>query len=257
MPGARYVRKMCLLGNKPFEAYITAEEFEKAIESYVEYSIEIMMRCLKGAGVSVTDVDSVILVGGSSMVPLIKKKITDIFNKSTQKVLFHNPMKAVAAGAAMHVCQLGGDAGKYSMPPELKGVTGYNIGIRSIDSVSGRVKIDTIISKNIPLPVTVCKTYYTTHPAQKKMLLDFVQYIDRGASPISLGNMVIMLTPGLSQHYPIEVTVENTVNGTVNVRAYDPQNGRELKQTFGRDGAESNYLYTQKALVNTININNF
>jgi len=256
MPATKFVKKMCLLGNQPFEAFVTAEEFEKAIEPHVESTIEVLQRCIKGAGVGVEDIDSVIMVGGSSMVPLIKKRINDIFCKEKQRVLFHNPMKAVAAGAAMHVCQLGGDAGKFNMPPEIKGVTGYNTGIRSIDSVTGRVKIDTIISKNIPLPVTVTKPYYTTHPMQEKMLLDFVQYIDRNTSPISLGNMVITLTPGIARNYPIEVTVESNINGTISVRAFNPHTGEELKQTFGREGIESNYLYTQRALVNNITINN-
>ncbi len=256
MPGVKYVKKMCLLGNKPFEVYISTEEFENSIKAYVEYTIEIMIRCLKGASVAVGDVDSVIMVGGSSMVPLIKKRITELFNKDKQKVLFHNPMKAVAGGAAMHVCQLGGIADKFKIPPELKGVCGYNLGIRSIDSVSGRIKIDTIINKNTPLPVTACKTYYTTHPMQEKMLLDFVQFIDKTTNPVSLGNMVISLMHGVSKNYAIEVTVEYTINGTVNVRAFDPNSGKELIQSFGNSGKESNFLYTQKALVNSISINN-
>ncbi|MEI6765324.1 MAG: Hsp70 family protein [Bacteroidota bacterium] len=255
MPGTRFVKKMCLLGNKPFEAYVTADEFEKAIAPHVENTVEVLLRCIKSASIGTEDIDSVIMVGGSSMVPLIKNRIHQIFHKDTQKVLFHNPMKAVAAGAAMHVCQLDGDAAKYNIPPELKGVCGYNTGIRSIDSATGRVKIDTLISKNTPLPVTVCKTYYTTHPLQEKMLLDFVQYIDKTTAPISLGNMVILLNRGTERNYPIEVTIENTINGTVNVKAFDPQTGQQLNQTFGMHGAESNYLYTQKALVNNITIN--
>ena len=202
------------------------------------------------------NVDAVIMVGGSSLVPLVKTKILELFSNNVKKVLFHEPMKAIAGGAAMHVCQLDGKAERFKIPPELKGVSGYNIGIRSIDSSSGKIKIDTLVKKNLPLPLSVTKTYYTTREAQDKMLLDFVQFIDKTSVPINLGKLKIDLDPDTTQNYPVEVTVENNINGTVNVRAFDPRSGRELKQSFGIENRESSYLFSQKALVNNIRINN-
>jgi molecular chaperone DnaK (HSP70) len=256
MPGIKFVKKMCILGNYPFEAFISLDEFEKVISELVESTLDIMKRCLKGAGVTINDVDTAILVGGSSMLPFIKTRIAQIFSNEKQKVLFHNPMKAVAAGAAIHVCQIAGDATKYNMPPILQGVSGYNIGIRTIDSCSGKIKIDTVIRKNSRLPNNVSKTYYTTHAKQEKMLFEFVQYIDNTTQPINLGKMIVTLTSGLSQHHPIEINVQQDVNGTVNVRAFEPYTGKELRQTFGNQNAESNYLISQRALLNSININN-
>ncbi len=256
MPQVKKAKKMCLLGDKPLEVMVTYKEFEEAILPYINTTLEIIERCLKDAGVSMADVDSVILVGGSSMIPLVKEKVQTLFQQHPVNILFHDPMKAVAGGAAMHVCQLDGKAMDYNIPPELKGVSGYHIGVKSLDAFSGKIKIDTVIKKNLPLPLSVTKTYYTNHAAQEMMLLEFFQFLDKSSPPISMGRLKIDLEAALIQNYPVEVSIEYSLNGTVHVNAFDPQSGRELRQSFGSDHSESNYLVTQKAMISNTKINN-
>ncbi len=180
------------------------------------------------------------------------KTVTIGSNAGNDVVLTH----PVSGSEAIHVCQLGDKVDKYKIPPALKGICGYNLGITSIDSVYGRMKIYTIISKITPLPVTTCKKYYSTHPIQEKMLLDFTQFIDKTTNTVSLGNMVISLMHGVSKSYTNEITVKYTINRTINVPAFEPSSGKELIQSFGNLRQENIFLYSQKALVNNININN-
>ena len=187
------------------------------------------------------------------MIPLIQEKLQKIYKPDT--VHFHDPMKAVACGAAVHVTQLDGTCEKFEIPPILQGVTGHNIGLRVMDNRTGRIKVDTLIRKNMPLPLSVTKTYYTTMPNQQRMMLDFVQFLYRNEHLINLGKLVVAPLPP-QQNYPIDVTVSCNENGTVHILATDPRTGIEMEQTFGQNETDDNYLYTQKILVQNTIVNN-
>jgi molecular chaperone DnaK (HSP70) len=170
--------------------------------------------------------------------------------------MHHDPSKAVAYGAAIHASQLSGEAEMFHIPPELKGVSGYHVGVRTVDPATGRVSVDTLIKKNMTLPVKVRKTYYTSRPRQERVVLDFVQYADSAGRLTGLGQLVVGPLNAPRPNYPVEVTVEYRVEGTVAVQAYDAQTGVELEQIFGadrHDGAAN--LAAQKALVDSVVIN--
>ena len=250
------VQQTCLLGGIPLEVFITKKEFESQIEEFLNQTEEILFRCIKSANLTPQDIDIVLLVGGSSLVPTVHHRVKDIFNRSNQSLFYHEPMKAIVSGAALHSCQLDGKAELFDLPPELKGVSGYNLGVKILDPKTGRTKIDILIRKNIPLPIEATKRYYTSRPNQKFMTLEFVQFIDSDSEKIGLGNLSIGPFEIAQQNYPIEVSVKNMTDGTIQVKAYDPQMGKELKQTFGKDLSNGNDLFMQKALVNSTIINN-
>ena len=75
-----------------------------------------MMACLREAGLRSEDVGSLLLVGGSSLVPLVEDRLRAIFHRPGQQVLHHEPSKAVAYGAAIHASQLAGDAAALQHP---------------------------------------------------------------------------------------------------------------------------------------------
>ena len=252
-PGIKYVKKLVILGSFPLEIYITKTDFEKAIANAIDETFYVLNRCVESAGLTNKDIDVVLMVGGSSMIPLIQHRLQQIY--SPERVHFHDPMKAVACGAAVHVTQLDGTCEKFEIPPILQGVTGHNIGIRVLDSRTGRIKIDTLIRKNIPLPVSVTKTYYTSQPNQQRMILDFVQFLDKNEQLINIGTLVVAPLPP-QQNYPIDVTVSCHEDGTVHVLATDPRTGIEMEQTFGQSVGDENYLYTQKILVQNTIVNN-
>jgi len=160
----------------------------------------------------------------------------------------------VAYGAAMRAAQVAGEADAYRLPAELKGVTGYGVGVRTLDPVTGGVTIDTLVKKNMPLPARASKTYYTTRPDQRHVSLELVQHRaggssggDPGAAPVPLGTLSVGPLERPRLNYPVDVRVEYREDGTVHVRATDADTGRELEQSFGGDpGGDIEYLAHQR-----------
>jgi molecular chaperone DnaK (HSP70) len=257
LPGKTRVRRLVLLGGQAVEVEITRAEFEAAIKDALDLAEAEMMRCLRDAGLRPEDVGSLLLVGGSSLVPVVEERMRKVFGRPGQQVFYHEPSKAVAYGAALHAHQLAGEAEMYNLPPELRGVSGYNVGVRALDPGTGRVAVDTLIKKNMPLPSKARKTYFTTRPGQERMVLDFVQYRDSREDLINLGQLVIGPLSAPRANYPIEVTTEYREDGTVAAQAYDAQTGVELQQEFGRDSADGTaHLASQRGLVRSTVINN-
>lgn len=257
LPGKTRVRQLVMLGGQAVEVEISRAQFEAAIKDSLDRAEHETMRCLRDASLRVEDVNSLLLVGGSSLVPVVEDRLRAIFSRPNQQVFYHEPSKAVAYGAALHAHQLAGEGDAYNLPPELRGVSGYNVGVRTVDPVTSRVSIDTLIKKNMPLPCTVRKTYYTSRPKQERVVLDFVQFRDQRDSMVSLGQMVVGPLGSPRVNYPIEVTTEYGEDGTVSVQAYDAQTGVELHHEFGRDSADgTTHLASQRALVRSTVVNN-
>ena len=257
VPGKTRVRKLVMLGGQAVEVEITRAEFERSIQDALDLTEAEMMRCLQDAGLRPEDVNSLLLVGGSSLVPAVEERLRARFGRPGQNVFYHEPSKAVAYGAALHAHQLSGEAEMYNLPPELRGVSGYNVGVRTLDPTTGRVAVDTLIKKNMPLPSKVRKTYFTSRAGQERIVLDFVQYRETRDELIPLGQLVIGPLAAARANYPIEVTTEYREDGTVAVQAYDAQTGVELQQEFGRDSADGTaHLASQRALVRATVINN-
>ena len=250
------MRRLVLLGGQAVEVEITASRFEAAIRDLVEQTRAETLRCVAEAGLQPGDVQDVLLVGGSSLVPLVEARLRELFCGPGQSVLYHEPSRAVAYGAALHAAQLSGDAEAFAIPPELRGVSGYHVGVRTVDPALGRVSVDTLIKKNMPLPIKVRKTYYTTRPNQERIVLDFVQFRDTADSLVGLGQLVVGPLSAPRANYPVEVTTDYRVDGTIAVEAYDAQTGVELAAVFGGDTAGSAGLAPQKALVDSTVINN-
>ncbi|HVO11181.1 MAG TPA: Hsp70 family protein [Vicinamibacteria bacterium] len=257
LPGCRGVHKLVLLGGQAVEVEITAAQFESAIKDIVDQTEMETVRCVREAGLQPADVTHLLLVGGSSLVPLTETRLRAIFSKPSQQVLYHEPSKAVAYGAALHASQLAGEAERYQIPPELRGVSGYHVGVRTVDPTTGMVAVDTVVKKNMPLPIKVRKTYYTSRPRQERIVLDLVQYRDPREKLVSLGRLVVGPLDSARQNYPVEVTTEYRVDGTVAVEAYDANTGMELAAVFGGDADSGGAgLALQKALVDSTVINN-
>lgn len=256
-PGVQYISRMCLLGDDSIEVFISRKEFERAIIIHVDRTLKILRRCISSANLREEDIDVLLLVGGSSMVPFVQQHIKATMPKLADKIRFQDPMKAVVYGAAIYARMLSGkdQPGHTDMPSELKGVTGYNLAVRAIDSESGRTILDIIIPKNRPIPLKVKKTYYTGPNNDGKMRIELVQFIDDNDVK-TMGILNIGPLPGNEANYPIEITLEYTEDSVVVLQAYDPRTGRELEKTFGKEGMGVNYLATQKKLVQKAFINN-
>jgi molecular chaperone DnaK len=249
MPGRKFVKRTILLGGEAVQFVLTREEFDLAIGAFVDRTIDLTVQCVKECGLSLTSIDTVLLVGGSSLVPQVATRIRKLFGGDGQEILYHEPSKAVALGAAIYSARVGGQVTAYELPLEMRGVSGYNVGLRIVDPQSGRTSVDILMKKNSPLPSLVKKKYYTARADQSRIVLELVQYRERDQLT-SLGKLIVgpLLSPRLN--YPVEVTVENKEDGTVSIQAYDSETGAELSQIFSRGGPSSiGRLASQRALV--------
>lgn len=249
-PGDRRVRKTVLLGSEAVEVVLDRRRFAAAVEPLVEQTMASTLSCLQESGLSPDDVTTVLLVGGSSWIPSVERRLREIFGGdagSQSRIRRHEPSKAVAFGAAMRAAQVAGEADAYRLPAELKGVTGYSVGVRTLDPATGGVRIDNLVKKNMPLPARASKTYYTTRPDQRHISLELVQHRGDGAAPVPLGTLAVGPLERPRLNYPVEVAVEYREDGTVRVRATDADSGRELEQSFGGDPAgDIEYLAGQR-----------
>ena len=257
MPGKMRIRRLLLLGGQAVEVEITRRDFEAAISDLLDQTVNITLQTISEAGLRPADAHALLMVGGSSMVPAAGERMKKIFTGKTQRILYHEPSKAVAYGAAIHASMIAGEAEAFNLPPEFRGITGYNVGVRTLNPATGRVQIDTLIKKNMPLPARVQKTYYTTRANQERIVLELVQFLDARDTAVSIGHMVIGPLPDPRINYPILVKVEYREDSTVAVNACDAQTGVELKQVFGRDeDGGMAQLSMQRALVRSTIINN-
>ncbi len=227
-----------LLSGEAIEVVLSREKFDEAISDLIQRTLDVMLQCIRDSGLSPSSIDTVLLVGGSSLVPIVLDRIRNIFSAPGQEVLHHEPSKAVALGAAMYSAQLGGDLMAFNFPPEMRGVSGYNVGLRIVNSRTGRTSIDTIIKKNARLPALAKKRYYTARPDQSRIVLSVVQFLQDN-EVTDLGEVVVgpFLSP--RRNYPMDVTVECKEDGTVSIRAYDAETGAELSHVFSRSGFDA------------------
>ncbi len=247
-PEVDRVCRTVVLAGEVVEIDIRRREFERHIEEYLERTVETTVRCLKESGLAIDDVSTVLLVGGSSLVPAVVDRLGSHFG--TDRLCYHEPSRAVAYGAAMHAAQVAGEAERYRLPPELRGVTGHHLGVRTVDPATSRVEVDVLVRKNMPLPVRARKVYYTTGPEQSEVVLDLVQYQEGPEDSVPLGRLVIGPLAAPRANYPIELEVDYRVDGTVGVHARDAESGIELRHTFGGDpSGDVAYLSAQRALL--------
>jgi molecular chaperone DnaK len=187
------------------------------------------------------------------MLPGVRDRLEALF---PGRVRYHEPGKAVAFGAAIHAAQLTGHAPKLNLPAELRGLTGHATAVRTVEPATGRVQLDVVVPANLPLPVRATRTYFTSRADQQRIALEVIQTPADGAAETMLGRLVVGPLPRPRLNYPVEVTIEARLDGTIAVTAYDAETGIELAQVFSRHDDEAGGLALQHALVRGTAVNN-
>lgn len=253
IPGSTHVDDVCVLGGLSLEVHITRSDFERRLRPVLDVTMQSVEECLRDSGLTSDQVDVVLLVGGSSMIPCIKEMLRTKFSSS--QVCMENPMRAVAFGSAIHAARHGGVVLSDDSFEEIHQVSGYNLGVRVVDPVSGRIKIDTLIQKNSKLPTEISKHYFTHSKNQSSISLDLVQFFEPGADSLHLiGTAKLGPLPGREAGYPIQVRVIYDTDGTIRLSAQDIQGGISVNKEFGNDTVHGD-LEVQRKLVRGISVN--
>lgn len=205
-------------GPKHLNVKVTRAKLESLVEELVQRSLEPCKMALKDAGLSASEIDEVILVGGQTRMPMVQKKAADFFGKEARKDV--NPDEAVAVGAAIQGGVLGGDVKDVL----LLDVTPLTLGIETLGGV-----MTPLIEKNTTIPTKKTQTFSTADDNQTAVTIHAVQGERKQVSQNkSLGRFDLADIPPAPRGVPqIEVAFDLDANGILNVSAKDKATGKE------------------------------
>lgn len=204
-------------GPKHLNIKLTRAKLESLVEKLVERTIEPCKIALKDAGLSISQINEVILVGGQTRMPMVQKTVEDFFGKEPRKDV--NPDEAVAVGAAIQAAVLSGDVKDIL----LLDVTPLSLGIETLGGVMTK-----LIEKNTTIPTKANQVFSTADDSQTAVTVHVLQgEREQAAANKSLGRFDLSNIPAAPRGVPqIEVTFDIDANGILNVSAKDKATGR-------------------------------
>lgn len=213
-------------GPKHLNINLTRAKFEGLIASHIEALAKPCLTCIADSGLDKKEIDEVILVGGSTRIPLVQKRVAEIFGKEASKGV--NPDEVVAAGAAIQGGVLAGDVKDVL----LLDVTPLSLGIETLGGV-----MTPLITKNTTIPVKKSETFSTAQDNQPAVSIHVLQGEREFAKDNkTLGRFDLTgIAPAARGVPKIEVTFDIDANGIVHVHAKDVATGQsqEIKITGG------------------------
>jgi len=205
-------------GPKHLNLNLTRAKFDELVNDLVDRTIDPCRKAMSDAGLNASDIDEVILVGGSTRIPSIQEKVKEIFGKEPNKSV--NPDEVVALGAAIQGGVLAGDVDDVL----LLDVTPLSLGIETLGSVSTK-----LIERNTTIPTKKSQVFSTAADNQTTVEIHVLQGEREMASDNkTIGRFHLADIPPSPRGVPqIEVTFDIDANGILNVGAQDKATGKE------------------------------
>lgn len=216
---------------------LSREHYEALIGGYIDETLESVHTALKDANLTVSDIDDVILVGGSTRTPLIQKRLASDFNLTPRAEV--NPDLCVAMGAAIQAALMSGE----SVASSLVDITPYTFGTSALSELNGEhypYRFVPIIKKNSPIPVSKSDVFYTAHDGQKAVDVMIYQGEDQDAlNNILIGEFTVEGLQDTPANNPIVLALNLDLNGILTVTATEKNTG--LKKSITINNAMSRF----------------
>lgn len=210
-------------GPKHLDVTLTRAKFEELVQDLIEASMQPTRRAIEDAGLKPSEIERVILVGGSTRIPAVQEAIKNFIGKDPHKGV--NPDEVVAMGAAIQGGVLAGEVDDIV----LLDVTPLSLGIETLGGVSTK-----LIERNTTIPTSKSQIFTTAANNQTSVDIHVLQgERPMAADNVTLGRFQLTGIPPAPRGVPqIEVTFDIDANGIVNVSAKDLGTGKEQKITI-------------------------
>lgn len=214
-------------GPKHFEHKLSRAKLEQLVAELISKTADPCEKALKDAGLSASDIDAIVLVGGMTRMPAVQEKVKNIFGKDPMKGV--NPDEVVAVGAAIQGGVLQGDVKDVL----LLDVTPLSLGIETMGGVMTK-----LIDRNTTIPTSKSQVFSTAADNQPQVEVHVLQGERSMADDNkSLGRFILDGIPSAPRGVPqIEVTFNIDANGILNVTAKDKASGKEQSITISGSG---------------------
>ncbi len=226
---------------------ITRDEYEGMIAPLIDRTVDSVDQALRDAGLTMNQIDDLVLVGGSTRTPLVERRLRDEFLREPSRAI--DPDLAVALGAATQAAMLEGLAAG----PVLVDVTSHTLGIEVLEGfglTGGQLAFSPMIHRNSPLPAHFEDMYYKMHEDQRQALIHVLQgehkEVERNRS---IGEFMLDLESGGGDRNKIVVRFDLTLDGTLKVTATQSATG--ITKQLNIDNALSKFQSTEREQAQT------
>ena len=213
-------------GRPPFSMVLTREKLEKLIQDLIERTRTPMEQALQDSSLEKDDIDEILLVGGTTLMPAVRKFVTDFFGKEP---LSGDPYTAVAQGAAIAGTEYVTEKSRVARNVEISDVISCSLGVEIADGTLSKV-----IERNTKIPIARTRLYTNYSDFVPQVIIPVYQGDEEIARDNEfLGHFFISIEPMPAEENKIEVTFEvGEEFGILNVRAFDSDSGNQRTVKF-------------------------